>query len=451
MDREIEYAELREKFSRLQRLLDANYALHTTLDLDELLGLILKVATEGVRADRGTVFLLSEDGKELWSKVVGGDGKFEIRLPVGKGIAGAVAATGETVRLEDVYEDPRFDRSWDQKSGYRTRQVLCAPIRNREGRIVGVFQLLNQKDGRPFQPADEEYLAAISVHASLAVENARLHRSALEKERFDREIGLAQEVQRQLQPETRKAARGVLTMAGLNELCEDASGDYYDILVDLPGGKVAVVVGDVSGHGLQAALVMAEARAFLRAFIRTADGLPAAMDLLNDFLVPDMKPSQFISLFAAVLDQETGEMIWCNAGHNAPLLCRANGEVVELDTTGRILGILPDAAYRAGRLLVLDPGDVLLLYTDGVTESRVAGYVPVKAGSGGGGGDDEDDEDVPDPGLFGEERLMESLRAGAGGDASEVLGSIRRDLRAFTGPGANADDVTMVAVKRMAK
>jgi len=332
------------------------------------------------------------------------------------------------VRLDDAYDDPRFDRSWDKKSGYRTRQMLCAPIRNREGVIVGVFQLLNRLDGKPFEPADEEYLAAISVHASLAVENARLHRSALEKERFDREIGLAQEVQRQLQPESRTSARGVLTMAGLNELCEDASGDYYDILVDLPGGKVAVIVGDVSGHGLQAALVMAEARAFLRAFIRTADSLTAAMDLLNDFLVPDMKPSQFISLFAAVLDQETGEMIWCNAGHNAPLLCRSGtGEVVELDATGRILGILPDAAYRVGKTLVLDPGDVLLLYTDGVTEAR--------------GGSPE---------LYGEERLMEALRKGAAGDAAQILASIRADLRAFTGAGANADDVTMVTVKRMA-
>ena len=272
-----------------------------------------------------------------------------------------------------------------------------------------------------------EYLDAISVHAALAIENARLHLSALEKERYDREVRLAQDVQRQLQPQHREVTDGVLRVAGLNELCEDATGDYYDVLIALPGGRLGVAIGDVSGHGLQAALVMAEARAFLRAFVQTTESLTRAMDLLNDFLVPDMQGGKFISLFAAVFDTGTGAMEWCNAGHNPPLLYRAgSGEIVELEATGRILGILPDAAYRAGEALSLETGDVLLLYTDGVTEAR-----------------------SPGKDLFGEDRLKESLKKGAGGVPEEVLASIRGDVRTWTRGHANEDDVTMLAVKRM--
>jgi sigma-B regulation protein RsbU (phosphoserine phosphatase) len=413
-----------EDVARLKRLVEASYSLHTTLDLEELLGVIVKTAAEGVDAERGTVFLLTEHG-ELWSKVLSGDAKLEIRLPPGKGIAGAVARTGEPVRVDDAYADPRFDRSWDERSGYRTRRILCAPIRSREGRVVGVFQLLNKRSG-PFTADDEAFLAALSVHAALAVENARLHAAALEKERQEREIGLARAVQRQLQPECAEARAGSVLVAGMNEICEDATGDYYDFLLQLPGGRVGVAIGDVSGHGLQAALVMAEARAFLRAFTTTATSLPRALDLVNDFLVPDMRGGRFLSLFAAVVDPVGGAMEWCNAGHNPPLHFRAaTGEVETLEATGRVAGILPGAAYRAGAPRTLAPGDALLLYTDGVTEARNA------AGE-----------------FFGEERLRRALARGAGAEPAALLRAIRDAVAEFAGPGRNRDDVTMVAVTR---
>ena len=138
---------MRPDAARLERLLEASYALHSSLDLDELLRLILRAAADGVDADRGTVFLLREDGATLWSKVLSGDRTLEIELPVGQGLAGSVAASGEAVCIEDAYSDPRFDRSWDEKSGYRTRQVVCAPIQDRAGKLVGVFQLLNKQGG----------------------------------------------------------------------------------------------------------------------------------------------------------------------------------------------------------------------------------------------------------------------------------------------------------------
>jgi sigma-B regulation protein RsbU (phosphoserine phosphatase) len=414
---------LRRELARANRVAEASYALHTTLDVDKLLGLLLATARDGVDADRGTVFLLSEDGKELWSKVLSGDKDLVIRLPVGKGIAGTVAKTGETINIVDAHEDARFDASWDRKSGFRTRQILCMPIKARDGRIVGVFQLLNKKKGN-FDADDETFLDSLSVNAALAVENAVLHKSAIEKERQDREIALVQSVQRGFQPERLEATAGDVRIAGMNELCEDASGDYYD-MISLPDGRTAIALGDVSGHGLGAALVMAQARALLRAFCHSVEGLAKVMDLLNDFLAADLTRGKFISLFVGILDPKTSRMEWCNAGHLPPIVVRADGSTELLEATGRIVGILPDAGYESKDPITLKPGDLMLLYTDGVTEAN-------------------DPKDV----LFGEERLVELLRTLRGREPVVVLDRIREALLAWTKRPRFRDDLTLVALAR---
>ncbi len=415
---------LKHELARQKRLAEASYALHTTLDLDELLGLILTAASTGVEAERGTVFLVSDDGKELWSRVLQGDENLEIRLPVGKGIAGAVGETGETINIVDAHEDERFDASWDKKTGFRTRQILAAPIKRRDGGIVGVFQLLNKREG-DFVEDDESFLAALSVHAALAVENARLHKSAIEKERQDREIAVAQNVQRAFQPERNATERGTLKVAGMNELCEDASGDYYDVF-DLNDGRIAVVVGDVSGHGLGSSLVMAQARAYLRAFCRTNDGVSDVLNLLNDSLSRDMTSGNFMCMFLAMVNPESGEMAWCSAGHPEGFLVRsATGEVEELNSTGRILGIFPDANYEDGEALTLESGDTLLLYTDGATEAV-----------------------SPENELFGEERLKEVLAQHATEGADAVLDGVRAALVEWSGKNTFNDDLTMMVVRR---
>jgi len=418
--------DLAARAARQEKLLEASYALHQSLNLDELLVLLLDVASSAVLADRGTVYILDEDGQSLWSRVLSGDESLEIRLPIGDGLAGAVAASGETLCLSDAYDDPRFNRSWDEKSGYRTREVLCAPIKDRDGKLVGVFQLLNKQGDGGFNQDDTEFLEGLSVHAALAIENAQLHTHALEKERYDREVALAQQVQRNLQPESYEKTFGSVSLAGLNELCEDASGDYYDCVVELPSGKVAVAIGDVSGHGLQAALVMAATRAYVRAFVQTTESLARVVTLLNDALVPDLHGGRFLTFFAALIDPVTGAVEWCNAGHNPPRLRRAgDGQVTELNATDPILGILDGRDYRAGEPFTLEPGDALLLYTDGVTEARNAAAD-----------------------LMGEEHLTDLFRQVEDGTAVEMLDSLRRSVLRFTESVPVDDDLTMIVVRR---
>lgn len=418
-----ELVRLRAELARHQRLAEASYALHTTLDLDLLLQLILATARDGVEADRGTVFLLSEDGTELWSKVLQGEKALEIRLPAGKGIAGSVASTGQTVRIADAYDDPRFDRSWDKKTGYRTRQILCAPIRSREGRVVGVFQLLNRTRG-DFSHDDETFLEALSVHAAQAVENARLHHASLEKERQDREIALVQGVQRAFQPERVERTFGSLDVACLNVLCEDASGDYYDAF-EIPGGRVAVAIGDVAGHGLQAAVVMTQARALLHAFSQSIPAPERLLDTLNDYLARDLTRGRFMTMFLATLDPSDGSVAWSSAGHLPGIVVRADGSVLLLESQGRVLGILSGAVYPLGEPLVLAPGETLLLYTDGATEARSPGGE-----------------------LFGDDRFIEVASRAAGETPVHTLEAVVAALLAFSGRDEMGDDLTLVAVRR---
>lgn len=173
----------REQIDRMHLLIEASKSVNSSLDLDNLLGIILHAATSAVSADRGTVYLVDESTKEIWSKVLEGSSMIEIRLPVGKGIAGYVAGTGQLINLADAYADPRFNPDIDRASGYRTRTVLCMPMKNKEGKIIGAIQLLNKKLGT-FDKDDEEFIDALSVHAAIAVENAQLALKMIQSERL---------------------------------------------------------------------------------------------------------------------------------------------------------------------------------------------------------------------------------------------------------------------------
>jgi len=187
-------AELRRERKKLELVTEAGTALSSAIDLDSLLALLIDKVTQLMEADRSTLYLLSEDGRELWSKVVQGGAMLEIRLQIGEGIAGWVAASGEIVNIADAYLDTRFQPAVDLRSGYRTRSILCVPMRNGQGVIVGVVQVLNKRpddaaeiaaDGRPrfspFSSEDEELLLALASQTAVAIDNSKLYLSMLAK------------------------------------------------------------------------------------------------------------------------------------------------------------------------------------------------------------------------------------------------------------------------------
>jgi len=171
------------KVDKLNLLIEASKIVNSTIDIDKLLVLILNAASQSIHAERGTLYLVDKQTRELWAKVAQGKDMIEIRLPIGKGLAGFVAKTGEVVNIPDAYSDPRFNPEIDKRSGYRTRNVLCMPMKSKEGEIVGVFQLLNKEKGT-FTDDDASFIEALSVHAAIALENARLAQEMMKSERL---------------------------------------------------------------------------------------------------------------------------------------------------------------------------------------------------------------------------------------------------------------------------
>jgi len=200
-------AERRRAMEELSTIIEATKRLNSTLYLGELIHIILNLATRQTGAARGTVFLVDRERDEIWSLVGTGLEEHVIRLPADRGIAGWVAREGCTVRLDNAYDDPRFEPDIDRKLGFKTRQLLCLPIRNEAGAIIGVLELLNKADS--FNEEDEAFLDALSSHVALALEKAQLHREHIEKEKMKRDLELAREIQAGFLPEEPPVLPGI--------------------------------------------------------------------------------------------------------------------------------------------------------------------------------------------------------------------------------------------------
>ncbi len=415
--------EVKSYVHRLESLIDASKHLNTTFDLEELLSIILHLATKNLNAERGTIYLIDGKTNELWSKVLKGEGLVEIRLPLGTGIAGTVAQTGETVNLKDASKDKRFFAGFDKRSGFRTKTMLCMPMKERHGKIVGVFQIINKKRGS-FDREDELFLKAFSEHAALAVENARLHQTSLESERVQKELQIAGEIQPRLLPKEIVAIPHY-EVAAAAQPCTSVGGDFYDV-ISVGNGRYAFVMADVTGKGVPAALLVSTLHASLRAYIQSDTNLSELTAKLNKLVYENSPAERFITFFIMILDCSSHTMTYVNAGHNFPYLLRPDsGTMIELEASGLPLGMLDEVAYES-KQLSLHRNDILALYTDGVTEAM-----------------DKAKQ------LYSEERLKSILRNEMAKPACEIKDHILQDVRVFIGHEPPSDDLTLLVLKHV--
>lgn len=412
--------ESRKAITQLQFMVEASQVLNSTLDLGELLDLILNLACKETSADRGSVFLVDRERREIWTIVAHGLEEQEIRLAFGQGVAGHVADTGQTLNVADAYSSPYFERSFDEKFRYRTRTLLCTPIRNRTGDIVGILQLLNKRDGL-FTREDEEFLNALSVHMALALENARLHRELLEKQRLERELALARGIQRRLLPDAPPVVPGY-DIAVLNEPSYEVGGDYYDFLT-LGPNTLLLVVADVEGKGVSSALVMSNLQATLRALVMHLHSLEVITLSLNEMILTDTRSEKFMSIFLGLVDTRRCGLHYINAGHIPPMLVRADGDVVALEEGGMVIGLFNAVEYKRGSLK-LTPGDVLLCCTDGIVEASNVQHEE-----------------------FGMQRLIEMVKAHRRLSAQEMVNEIGRQVSDYARGGSHKDDKVLMVVK----
>jgi len=363
---------------------------------------------------------VDENSDEIWSLIAHGMEKQEIRLPLGRGIAGFVARSGEILNIPDAYADPRFNRDVDAATGYRTRNILCLPIRNKDGKIIAALQLLNKKGGA-FTSEDVDFLLALSDHMALALENAQLHRALLEKERLEREMVLARDIQRNLLPESPPQVAG-LDIAVTNEPCYEVGGDYYDFLPIDPN-SLLLVIADVEGKGISSAMIMSNLQATLRAMALNLHSLSSFAESLNHMILAGTRGGKYLTMFLGLIDTQSMSIDYVNCGHVQPVIVRLKGEAIPLSEGGMVVGLFDNVRYKSGQVK-LHTGDVLVLCTDGITESM----------------NEQQDE-------FGADRLVKCVQAAISQSAMGIVNAVNSDVAAFSRMGTHLDDKVMIAIK----
>ena len=410
-----------KQITQLSLLFEATRLLNSTLDLAELLELILRIARQEVKADRGSVFLVDRKRKELWSIVAFGLDHQEIRIPWGKGIAGRVAETGETVNVEDAYALPFFESGFDKRFNYRTRSLLAIAIRHHTGDVVGVIQLLNKTTGNRFTVEDEDFLTKLSGHMAMALENARLHRESIEKQRMEKELALARGIQRSLLPDAPPVIPG-LELAVANEPCFECGGDYYDF-INIAPQSLLLVVADVEGKGVSSALVMSNLQATLRALVMHLHSLEVLAHSLNEMIYNDTKSEKYLSCFLGLVDTRSNGLHYINAGHVPPILVDGStGTYTLLEEGGTVIGLFPKTEYTRGTVK-LKTGDILVCCTDGVLEAF-----------------NEQDEE------FGSDKLAASVLKHREKTAQEIIESVLAEVNLWC-HGVQADDKVLMVMK----
>jgi serine phosphatase RsbU (regulator of sigma subunit) len=422
-------AERRGAMEELSSIVEATKRLNSTLDLGELIHIILQIATRQTGAERGTVFLTDRERNELWSLVGLGLEQHVIRFAADRGIAGWVARNGMPVRLENAYDDARFESEFDKRLGFTTRRVMGLPIRNESAVIIGVLELLNKAES--FTAEDEAFLDALSAHVALALEKAQLHRERIEKEKMQRDLALAREIQAGFLPEAPPVWKGIEICVS-HRASQMVGGDYYDFLPVSSGGKEAllVVVADVEGKGAASALVMANVQATLHALADHAEPLDKLPATINQKILEGARGSQaagrntkYLTMFMAFVENEGRALRYVNAGHVPPVVIRADGRQEWLETGGMVVGLLPDARYDCGSV-ALGKDDLLIACTDGITEAMDA-----------------------DGNEYSRERLAESVAKCRTQKPEEILRCILAEVDLHSRGGIHEDDRVLLVLK----
>lgn len=351
--------------AKLEALLEINRSLAKALALDEVLPEVLNSLFRiFMQADRG--FICLAEGDELiprWSKTRRDDGE---SIRISRTVVQEVLNTKEAILSADAASDERFEMS-QSVADFRIRSMMCAPLLDGEGNALGVLQIDTVDQRKRFEPDDLEVLVSVAAQAGIAIHNARMHEAAVEQRAVERDLQLARDVQMSFLPSEIPELDG-FKFYHYYSPASHVGGDYFDYL-KMPDGRMIIVVADVVGHGIAAAMLMAKFAAEFR-FCVASGGTPAeSICMLNDRM-SGLELDRFVTMILVVLEPGTGKMTIVNAGHMAPFCRRANGEVEELAEScrGLPIGIMDGFPYEQAEATIGE-GDRILLYTDGINET----------------------------------------------------------------------------------
>ena len=420
----LNYFKMREQTERLsleeQKLAEVSEKISASLELDELLDLIIDALRSLIPYDAIGIYLLDRSTRDIQRMVVYGyDQTIEqdALMQAGREALQLVIKSEKAVILREGRES--LDQTSLQK---KLNSAMLAPILSNK-RMIGVFTL-ESLEPDVYTAYDLELFEKFTNQVAISIEKARLHRELLSKKRLEQEISIAREIQKSFLPAQDPQIKG-FEVAGLNLASRLVSGDHYDY-IRIVEGQWGLVIGDVSGKGIPSALIMASFRASLLAEIRNNYSIRTIMAKVNQLLWESTDSNQFVTAFYGVLDEKRRILTYCNAGHNPGLLIHPDGTSTRLETGGLILGAFEDASYWESYVKI-QPNEILLLYTDGVTEIY-----------------DEDEEE------FGVERLLELVTAHRTLSAQEITQLVKKKILEFAANRAIQDDCTLLVLKSTA-
>lgn len=398
-------------------------ALLNSTGLEETLNQVASLVFEAVPAERCVIALKdekSETGIRVAAARVRGKDEQPDEVRISRTVMDEVMKNGKSVLTSDAQHDPRYASQTMALLGIRS--VLAVPLSVSEDDIFGLVYADSPTYEATFAEEHLNILTTVASVASIRIQNASLLEERFVRERMEHELHLATEIQQRFQPSSPPVMDGY-EFQGISFSCYEIGGDYYDF-ISKPDGKMMIALGDVSGKGTAAALLMSSLHAAIHAQVSAGSPLVETVSSVNQYLAKNTPANRFVTLFAAELDPATGELSFVNAGHNPPLIAHADGVVEQLSSGGFPLGIMEAAEYELGQT-TLNVGEALVVYSDGVSEANNL----------------KGDE-------FGIERLSDVVSKNLKRSASGLRDKVESALSEFTENAPAGDDITLVIVKR---
>ena len=412
-----------ETVDKLRLLLDITKTISRSLDLEEVLNLVMDTLGSLIHYDAAGIYLIETPHDEhdpyvFKSKAIRGYqisfALIEPRLKLGEGFIGRVAQSGEPVISHDVSKDERYFAARK-----RTRSEMVAPIISND-KVIGVFDLESDKLDA-YSDDDLAVLQLLTSQVAIIIEKVQLHEQVVEKKRIEAQLEIARKVQLELLPDNDPVLDNFDISAYIFPT-EEVSGDYYD-WVRIFDDQIGIVVADAVGKGMPAALLMAFLRASLRAGVQVGYAPHIALSKVSDLLWDSVEDHQFITAIYGILDSTNRTFVFSNAGHNPPLLIKPNGEYRFVEYGDMPLGMFREMRYHQ-HFIRFDQGQVMVVYTDGITEAT-----------------SETGEE------YGQERFAKRVLEGIDLPAKKLIDHIRKDVADFTGRKFLDDDGTLFVVK----
>ncbi|UCE18698.1 MAG: SpoIIE family protein phosphatase [Gemmatimonadota bacterium] len=418
---ENEIRRLKSAVEELTVLNDLAIAASTSMEVNQMLDIIVEKSIKAVKAEQGSILLVTEqDDAPLRTLIRQADRTSRpLTYKVGATFTGWVLKHQEPLLVENVSNDPRFVITEQERKNIRS--ILCVPIRFR-GELLGILTVTNKKSSDSFNSNDLRLLSIIAVQSGQLIRNSHLQEEALQCKRMEDELEMARDIQLGLLPKHVPAVEG-LEISSYFSPAEEVSGDYYDYF-HLDDDLFGIVIADVSGHGPSAALVMTMVKGILYATTQNFTSADLVISETNSTLEAIMPGDMFVTMTFLVFDMKKRLLRFSNAGHNPLLSFTHQSKSVRLvECQGPILGFSKDSVY-VERQIPLNQGDFFLVYTDGVTEAmNVQGE------------------------MFNESRLLETVEQSASQKAGSIIDRIRDELRVFTNHSPQSDDIAIVAAK----